>query len=128
MKIKKRCLFCSNKIKKRIIAENEFAFAIYDLDPVTKYHCLIITKRHINNFFKVKKNEITSIFEIIKKLQNIIKIKDKKIKGFNLGSNSGKVSGQTILHLHFHLIPRRVNDYDLRRKKDFFWINKKYIN
>ena len=121
--VHKKCIFCKENIKSRIIYENKRAFAIYDINPVTKYHCLIITKRHIESFFTIKKNEIIDIFKLAKKIKKKLE-KYKDIKGFNIGSNYKKVAGQTIKHCHFHLIPRRNKDYDLRlkKKKNFFWI------
>ena len=75
-----------------------------------------------NAFIKKRTVEKTNNF-LLKKMKKKIMIKDKSIKGFNLGVNLGKLSGQTILHCHFHLIPRRKNDRDLRLNKGgFFWI------
>jgi len=116
----KKCIFCSSKIFSRVVLKNKNAFAIYDADPVTIGHCLIILKKHKKSFFNLTKSEILDIYNLIIKLKkNILK---KNVKSFNLGVNYGKVAGQTINHCHFHLIPRTRNDFDLRLKKDFFWI------
>jgi diadenosine tetraphosphate (Ap4A) HIT family hydrolase len=105
------CLFCNIK-ESGCAHENNLAFASYDSYPVSKHHCLIIPKRHINDFFDLTTEELLSCNDIIKKVKDEIINKDKTVKGFNLGTNIGKISGQTILHCHFHLIPRREGDVE----------------
>ena len=105
------CLFC-NISEKELIFENVLAFASYDSYPVSKHHCLIIPKRHIKDFFDLTEAELIACNSIISLTKNEILKKDKTVKGFNLGTNIGKVSGQSIFHCHFHLIPRRKKDVD----------------
>ena len=105
------CLFCNIK-ESGCAHENNLAFASYDSYPVSKHHCLIIPKRHINDFFDLTTEELLSCNDMIKKVKDEIINKDKTVKGFNLGTNIGKISGQTILHCHFHLIPRREGDVE----------------
>tara|TARA_B110001452_G_C15020523_1_gene356719 strand:+ start:248 stop:646 length:399 start_codon:yes stop_codon:yes gene_type:complete len=105
------CLFC--KINKSDLGhENKLAYSSYDSYPVTKYHCLIIPKRHIKDYFDLTNDELISCNTLIKIMKDEITNKDKTVKGFNLGTNVGKASGQSILHCHFHLIPRRDRDVD----------------
>jgi diadenosine tetraphosphate (Ap4A) HIT family hydrolase len=103
------CLFCNIK-KNDFIVENKLAYASYDSYPVTTQHCLIIPKRHIKDYFELTVDEIIACDQLIKKIKSEIISKDKTVKGFNIGTNSGKVSGQTIMHCHIHLIPRRKGD------------------
>ncbi len=103
------CLFCNPK-KTGIAHENDFAYASYDTYPVSKNHCLIIPKRHIKDYFDLTNQELISCNDLIKIVKKEILDQDKLVKGFNLGTNIGKVSGQSILHCHLHLIPRRQND------------------
>ena len=79
---------------------------------LTKYHCLIIPKRHIKDYFDLTNDELIACNVLIKTVKDEIMNKDKTVEGFNLGTNAGKVSGQSILHCHFHLIPRRYRDVD----------------
>ena len=92
------------------IFENKLSFVSFDTYPVSKYHCLIIPKRHIDNFFSLTNDELLACNDLIKIAKDDILSKDPSVKGFNLGTNIGKVSGQSILHCHFHLIPRRLGD------------------
>ena len=103
------CLFC-NFEESGFIFENKLSFVSFDTYPVSKYHCLIIPKRHIDNFFSLTNDELLACNDLIKIAKNDILSKDSSIKGFNLGTNIGKASGQSILHCHFHLIPRRLDD------------------
>ena len=103
------CLFC-NVSESGCAHENDLAYASYDSYPVTEHHCLIIPKRHIKDYFELTKDELTACHELIKVVKDEILSKDQLVKGFNLGTNIGKVSGQSILHCHFHLIPRREDD------------------
>ena len=105
------CLFC-NVNESGCVHENNLAYASYDSYPVSDYHCLIIPKRHIKDYFDLSKDELIACDELIKTAKDEIMFKDKSVKGFNLGTNIGKISGQSILHCHFHLIPRREGDVE----------------
>ena len=105
------CLFCDIK-KSGCAYENELAYASYDSYPVTEHHCLIIPKRHIKDYFDLSNDELVACNDLIQIIKKEITKKDPTVKGFNLGTNIGKVSGQSILHCHLHLIPRRKGDVD----------------
>jgi len=105
------CLFC-NIEKSGCAYENELAYASYDTYPVTEHHCLIIPKRHIKDYFDLSNEELLACNDLVQIVKKEIIKKDPSVKGFNLGTNIGKVSGQSILHCHLHLIPRRKGDVD----------------
>ena len=105
------CLFCNVK-ESGLADENKLAYASYDSYPVTNLHCLIIPKRHIKDYFKLTDEEIIACNELIKKIKKEIEIKDDTVKGFNIGTNLGKVAGQSVMHCHIHLIPRREGDVE----------------
>lgn len=104
------CIFCSRE-ELNIIAENELCFAIYDKYPVNLGHVLIIPKRHYKSFFDATIEEVAAIYELIHKCKEIL---DEKYKptGYNIGININESAGQTIMHLHVHLIPRYDNDVE----------------
>ena len=105
------CLFC-NINESGSAHENDLAYASYDSYPVSEYHCLIIPKRHIKDFFELTNKELIACNDLIKKIKDEILNKDRTVRGFNIGTNAGKISGQSILHCHFHLIPRREGDVE----------------
>ena len=73
---------------------------------------LLFPKRHIKDYFDLSQNELIACDELIKIVKNEIINKDQSVKGFNIGTNIGKDSGQSIFHCHIHLIPRRVGDVE----------------
>ena len=103
-----KCTFC--KLEKNAKNYNMFAFAIEDKYPVTKYHMLIIPRRHVTSFFELGNAEHNGIMELLRKVKEDLMKKDNTITAFNIGINDGKESGQTINHCHIHLIPRRKGD------------------
>ena len=105
------CLFC-NIEQSGCAHENKLAYASYDTYPVSEHHCLIIPKRHIKDYFDLSNDELVACNDLLKIVKKEIINKDPLVKGFNLGTNIGIVSGQSILHCHFHLIPRREGDVD----------------
>ena len=105
------CLFC-NTNNKEYIFENDLAYATFDSYPVSKLHILIIPKRHVKNYFELSNDELAACNKIIFLSKNKIELKDRTIKGFNIGTNCGKVAGQSINHCHIHLIPRREADVE----------------
>jgi len=104
------CLFCE-KIRNHedIIYENETVVAFYDGFPVSKGHVLIVTKRHIQTYFDANSLEKIHIDQAIMALKLRL---DKTFhpQGYNIGINNGIASGQSVLHLHVHLIPRYTGD------------------
>ena len=105
------CLFCDSK-KSGIAHENSLAYASYDSYPVSDHHCLIIPKRHIKDYFDMTNDELIACNDLIQIVKNEILSKDINVKGFNVGTNAGKIAGQSIMHCHIHLIPRREGDVD----------------
>ena len=105
------CLFC-NIEESGLAYENNLAYASSDSYPVSEYHYLVIPKRHVKDYFDLTNDELLACNNLIKIIKNEIIKKDPKVKGFNLGTNIGEVSGQSILHCHFHLIPRRFGDVE----------------
>ena len=105
----KKCIFC-NKKKHKIVYNNRYFYVLRDTFPVTKNHTLIIPKKHMKSFFDLNNAEIISLFDVLKRQRIFLTNKDKTIKSFNIGINNGKYAGQTIMHLHVHLIPRRKGD------------------
>jgi diadenosine tetraphosphate (Ap4A) HIT family hydrolase len=88
---------------------NENAIAINDGFPVSLGHILIVPKRHIASFFDATKEEQTSMFDLLAKMRQRIQA-DLNPDGFNIGINDGTAAGQTVMHLHIHLIPRYNGD------------------
>lgn len=101
------CTFCSEEIKKDILMEQGTVFVIQDLFPVTQGHLLIIPFRHTLDYFTMTDEERLDAQQVLIALKDKITNYDSTVVGFNIGVNCGEAAGQTVLHAHIHLIPRR---------------------
>ena len=101
------CVFCNSKHER--IAENEVAIAIFDAFPVNPGHALIIPKRHVADFFELSESERNACFALVAEVKSILDSMHKP-DGYNVGVNVGKAAGQTVFHVHIHLIPRYAGD------------------
>jgi diadenosine tetraphosphate (Ap4A) HIT family hydrolase len=84
--------------------------SFHDIYPVTEKHTLIIPKHHVEKLRDLTDSERNELMQLIVATQNQLQDADKKIVGFNIGINEGVAGGQTVFHLHVHIIPRRAGD------------------
>ena len=96
------------EIEERIF-ENKVGFVIYDQFPVSKGHCLIVPFRNFENYFDATTEELSGLNELLFQTKHFIQ-KKYEPTGFNIGVNNGVDAGQTIMHMHIHLIPRYQGD------------------
>jgi len=104
------CPFCGAIGTDRATATLRTVYAINDRYPVTEGHSLIIPFRHTPDFFTMNSDERTDAFELAEWLREKLLSDDPSVVGLNLGMNCGQAAGQTIMHAHIHLIPRRGGD------------------
>ena len=110
--VQEDCIFCK-KINCKILKQLKYFFVIRDTAyPVTEHHTLIITNRHVSDFFELSDEENIELNQILKDQKKELKDLDNNISGFNVGVNIGKDAGQSIMHCHIHLIPRRKGDVE----------------
>ena len=102
------CIFCkiiNKEIPSSIVYEDADVLAILDLAQTTLGHTLVMPKKHYANILEIPDDELTHLMSIVKMLAK--RISDKLgAKGFNLLVNTNEVAGQTVMHLHVHIIPR----------------------
>ena len=108
------CFFCrmlKNDTKKEILAQNELAVIIRDTKPVSDGHSLIIPRRHVSSFFDTSPEERIALMDLLDLTKEDL---DRKFSpdDYNVGINDGPLAGQSIPHLHIHLIPRYRGDKD----------------
>ncbi|MGZ5080490.1 MAG: HIT domain-containing protein [Usitatibacter sp.] len=103
------CLFCEI-FQEPLVLQNELAYVVYDAYPVTKYHSLVIPKRHVPDYFHLSRPELNACDDLIRQMREKISGLDGSVTGCNIGMNEGEDAGQTIFHCHIHLIPRRKGD------------------
>lgn len=104
----KTCPFCVGKIP---AFENSLAYAVYDLYPVNEGHLLVIPKRHYADFFESTREELDAIRSLLWEGKRRLDA-EYAPDGYNIGVNCGIPSGQTIMHVHVHLIPRYRDDVE----------------
>lgn len=93
------------------IDSNDHCFAVYDDYPVSEGHVLIVSRREIPTWFDAGREEQRAIMSLLGKMK--LYLQDEfNPDGYNIGINSGKAAGQTIAHLHVHLIPRYAGDME----------------
>lgn len=97
------------EIKSRLIIENEYAFAFPSKKPVVPGHTLIVPKRHIAKIDDLNENEIFGILNLRKQLKGAM-IKAFGAQGINYALNEGEIAGQSVNHLHLHMLPRKESD------------------
>ena len=106
------CIFCEiakGNIPSYTIYEDDYVRAFLDLSQATKGHTLVVPKKHVENIFDMDEETMTHISNAIVKVSKILKNK-LNIEALNIVNNSGALAGQTVMHAHFHLIPRYLND------------------
>jgi len=107
------CLFCDkdNFKEHAIIYENDLFYARWDNMPVSDGHAEVVPKKHVESFFDLTDKELIQLFDLIKKLKDIIQEKYHP-DAFNIGINDGEAAGRSIHHLHVHVIPRYKGDVE----------------
>lgn len=102
------CPFCSVP-SERIREECENAFVVDDVFPVSRGHTLVILRRHTPDFFDLTREETTSLLQLLWQARARL---DSSLNpsGYNIGVNVGHEAGQTVMHVHVHLIPRYMGD------------------
>jgi diadenosine tetraphosphate (Ap4A) HIT family hydrolase len=104
------CDFCdSPDLKKRAIFANNLVWALPTNIPVVPGHVLICPVRHVKNFEELNTEECEAIFEVLSKIKSALE-KTFGATGFNYAWNEGKSAGQSIAHLHLHVLPRKEGD------------------
>lgn len=100
------CPFCAQG---DAVLRNELAYVLFDRNPVTPGHCLIIPFRHVADFFATTEDERRALLALAEDAKAMLE-RDFAPAGYNLGINVGVVAGQTVPHVHLHLIPRFPGD------------------
>jgi diadenosine tetraphosphate (Ap4A) HIT family hydrolase len=100
------CPFCEAA---DMILENSLAYALYDTSPVSRGHLLILPRRHVSDWFDTTSKERQALWALTDEARGLL-LREFAPDGFNIGINVGQVAGQTIFHVHVHLIPRYQGD------------------
>ncbi|RIL07354.1 MAG: HIT family protein [Proteobacteria bacterium] len=102
------CIFCA--AEGRIWLANELAFATRDARPVSRGHTLVVPRRHCEDFFALRADEVAACWELIVRVRAQLAAEPAPPDGFNVGVNAGEAAGQSVPHVHVHVIPRYRGD------------------
>lgn len=102
------CPFCRIELS-RIHFSCEFTAAFSDAFPITDGHMLVVPKRHVASLFDLSEQEQAAVWKMVARVRAKL-IVDQRVDGFNVGVNDGMAAGQTVMHAHVHVIPRRRGD------------------
>ena len=103
------CIFCQAEQVKTIIASSNLSLAFFDGFPVSPGHALVIPRRHVASFFDLSEEEVADMMTLVRQVKEILDARFHP-DGYNLGINVGESAGQSIFHVHLHLIPRYAGD------------------
>lgn len=103
------CLFCTDP--RGVSLQHELAFSARDTYPTSPGHTLVIPRRHVSSFFELTPDEVAACMALIQEEKRLI---DHEFKpdGYNIGVNVGSAAGQSIMHVHIHIIPRYQGDVE----------------
>ncbi len=104
------CPFC-NPAPARLVGQTALAVALRDGYPVNPGHTLVVPRRHIASWFEASTDECMEMFRLVDEVKEAL---DRELHpdGYNIGINVGEAAGQTVMHLHIHVIPRFAGDVD----------------
>jgi len=103
------CPLCERVGAGRFICENVFAVAFHDGYPVSPGHTLVVPRRHVADFFSLTQEEQTAIWSLLPGARRVLEDSHHPA-AYNIGVNAGQAAGQTVAHVHIHLIPRYAGD------------------
>lgn len=101
------CIFCKivkKEIPSEIVYENDDVIAFKDINPEAPVHILVVPKKHIESLVKLENEDYEIIQKIYKAISEIVEKQNVKQTGFRIVTNCGKNAGQTVMHLHFHIL------------------------
>lgn len=103
------CPFCALPVN-ALVLETPLVIAFRDRYPVSPGHTLVITRRHAATYFDTTPEERAALWGAVERVKNELSALDPKPDGFNVGFNAGEAAGQTVMHVHIHVIPRYRGD------------------
>ncbi|MFY1645217.1 HIT family protein [Methanoculleus bourgensis] len=104
------CPFCNPSLEE-IVLQNDLCYARYDKFPVNPGHLLLIPFRHVAGFFEATDEEQAALLALVREAKRLL---DDRFHpdGYNIGVNVGTAAGQSVMHLHVHVIPRYAGDME----------------
>ena len=106
--MKNNCVFCAiaaNEIPSFKVYEDDLVLAYLDINPFSKGHTLVIPKEHSSGLLDTSDETLAALVARVKKVASHLKA-TLPCDGFNILQTNGEAAGQTVMHIHFHIVPR----------------------
>jgi histidine triad (HIT) family protein len=106
------CIFCKivkGEAPSWKVLENEDVYAFLDINPVSRYHTLVIPKKHYENIFDIPERDLQAVIAMVRKLALIYK-RDLEIENLQIVNSNGAEGQQDVFHIHYHIVPRSKGD------------------
>jgi histidine triad (HIT) family protein len=106
------CIFCKivkGEVRSWKVYENDNVYAFLDIHPVNEYHTLVIPKKHYENIFDIPEKELIEVISVVRELVDLYHHK-LGISNVQIINSSGSEAQQSVFHMHFHIVPRRIGD------------------
>ena len=115
--MKENCPLCSPKIRDHIFSESGAMMAIYNIAPILPGHSMIVPKRHVESIFKLNDEELVDLFRFSREITHLL-MNVFGADGFDWSLQESEAAGQSVSHLHLHIIPRQTGD--LKQPGDWY--------
>ena len=115
------CIFCKivkGEAPSRKVYENEKVYAFLDINPVSRYHTLVIPKTHYENIFDISDEDLQAVISVVGKLSKLYQQK-LNINHIQVVNSNGREAQQDVFHIHYHIVPRKLGDGQSIRWKTF---------
>lgn len=121
------CIFCkiiNGEIPAKKLYEDDKVLAFMDASPQSKGHTLVVPKKHYENIYDIPDEELMEVIKKVKEISTFLKDR-LEFDGLNIKQNNGECAGQTVFHIHFHIIPKYEEDeeYDIDEIYNLIKIN-----
>jgi diadenosine tetraphosphate (Ap4A) HIT family hydrolase len=103
-----RCPFC-NPDEVRVWLRGEAGLVLWDAFPVVEGHTLVVPRKHVTSLYDLPPEQQAALWQLVAEARQLLATR-VRAAGFNIGLNDGQAAGQTVMHAHIHLIPRRHGD------------------
>ncbi len=113
----KACQFCSAEIENQVFLGTESLMAVYNIAPILPGHSMVIPRRHVETIFDLNEDELAELFRFSRKTTDLL-MKVFDCEGFDWSLQESEAAGQSVAHLHLHIIPRKPAD--LARPGDWY--------
>ncbi|CUA67460.1 Bis(5'-nucleosyl)-tetraphosphatase[asymmetrical] [Rhizoctonia solani] len=106
-----RCLFSSFDVTRQVFIQTKLSFAVVNLKPIVPGHVLVVPNKVVPRLGDLSPEEIADVFSLVQRVGGVVQ-KEYKAEGLTIACQDGAAAGQSVPHVHIHVVPRRFTDFD----------------